>query len=373
MAERDNPDTPLSHIIREKIKENGPMPISEYMGLCLGHPEHGYYMKQDPFGREGDFITAPEVSQMFGEMLGAWIIDTWQKMGMPSDITLLECGPGRGTLMSDILRVAKQVPEFWQAVHVQLMETSPVLKDKQEKALGVYDLPHAAEWITCTESVHPSFPVIAIGNEFLDALPVDQYVFTDTGWAKKFIDVEKNESFRICENAQNSNDESIEKHIPNGLFKPKLGEIVEVSLEERRINSELIEIVLKQGGSILWIDYGFKNYGRGDTLQVVKSHEYSTLLAEPGESDITYHINFADLADRAMAKNMVVHGAVSQKNFLTSLGIEKRAEILRQCATEMQRRDIDAALDRLIGDDQMGDLFKVIAFTNNPDIELAGF
>ena len=373
MAENSNPDTPLSHIIREKIQENGPMPISEYMGLCLGHPEHGYYMKQDPFGREGDFITAPEVSQMFGEMLGAWIIDTWQKMGAPSNITLLECGPGRGTLMSDILRVAKQVPDFWKAVHIQLMETSPVLKEKQEYALGSYDLAHAAEWIICTESVNLQFPVIAIGNEFLDALPVDQYVFTDAGWAKKYISLKENGSFRIYEKSQDLNTDNTEKHMPNGLFKPKLGEIVEVSLEEKRINSELIKIILKQGGSILWVDYGFKNYGYGDTLQVVKNHRFSNLFESPGESDITYHINFADLADRALAKKVVVHGAVSQKNFLINLGIEKRAEILRQGATEIQRRDIDAALERLIGSDQMGDLFKVIAFTDNPNIELAGF
>lgn len=366
------PDTPLAKIIRQKIRENGAMPLSEYISLCLGHPEYGYYMSRDPFGKDGDFITAPEVSQMFGEVIGAWLIDTWQKMGSPKDVTLLEFGGGRGTLMSDVLRVAKNVPEFITAVHVQMIETSPVLRGLQEKSLEVHDLKNAPKWGSSIESVVSKFPVIAIGNEFLDALPVDQLTFTDAGWSKKFIELEKDDTFRIRQKLEYRGRHELENAIPNTLFKPKLGDIVEVSLEQRRFNNDLMKIVLNQGGIIIWIDYGFKN-GVGDTVQAVKKHSFSDIFDAPGENDITYHVNFADLAEQAMSKNLTVHGPVSQGEYLSRLGIKQRAEKLKQHATNVQRSDIDAALNRLVGKDQMGDLFKVISFSSDPNIDLAGF
>lgn len=369
-------NTPLAQIIRQKIKDEGPMPLSEYMGLCLGHLEHGYYMTRDPFGQAGDFITAPEISQMFGEMIGAWLMDTWQKIGSPSDFILLEFGAGRGTLMSDILRVAKVLPAFLDAVHVQIVEMSPVLKAAQEHSLSVHDLKNAPQWSSCIESVDFNFPVLAIGNEFLDALPVDQLVFSDAGWIRKFVEIDENDAFRLCVLSEDEGLSEVEKELPQTLFKPDLGDIFEVSLEQKRFNDDLIKIVLKQGGSILWIDYGFKNggaYKGGDTLQAVKNHQFSDIFAAPGENDLTYHINFSDLADYALSKNVVVHGPVSQGKYLTSLGIEHRAEILKRHATKGVSCSIDAELNRLIGKDEMGDLFKVIAFTSDPNIDLAGF
>ncbi|MAZ76556.1 MAG: methyltransferase [Micavibrio sp.] len=369
-------DTPLAKIIRQKIKDEGPMPLSEYMGLCLGHSKHGYYMTRDPFGQAGDFITAPEISQMFGEMVGAWLMDTWQKMGSPSDFILLEMGAGRGTLMSDILRVAKVLPAFLEAVHVHIVEMSPILQKAQEYSLQVHDLKNAPQWSSCIESVDFNFPVLVIGNEFLDALPVDQLVFTDAGWARKFVKIDENDTFRLYEECEYLGRSQLEKALPQTLFKPNLGDVFEVSLEQRKISDDLIKIILKQGGSILWIDYGFKSAGAyqgGDTLQAVKKHQFSDIFAAPGENDLTYHINFSDLADYALSKNVVVHGPVSQSDYLTSLGIEHRAEILKRHATKGVSCSIDAELNRLIGKDEMGDLFKVIAFTSDPNIDLAGF
>lgn len=373
-------DTPLAMIIRQKIKDEGPIPLSEYMGLCLGHPEYGYYMTRDPFGRAGDFITAPEVSQMFGEMIGAWLMDTWQKMGSPPDFTLLELGAGRGTLMSDILRVSKVLPAFFEAVHVHIIEISPVLRKAQEHSLEIFTADHrlknAPQWSTCIESVDSHFPVLAIGNEFLDALPVDQLVFTDAGWAKKFVEIDENGSFRLYDKIQYTERSELEKALPQTLFKPDLGDVFEVSLEQRKINDDLINIILKQGGSVLWIDYGFKSggaYKGGDTLQAVKKHQFSDIFDAPGENDLTYHINFSDMADYALSKNVVVHGPVSQSDYLTSLGIEHRAEILKRHATKGVGCSIDAELNRLIGKDEIGDLFKVIAFSSDPELDLAGF
>ncbi len=369
-------ETPLCKIIRDIIKAEGPMPLSTYMGLCLGHPEYGYYMTRDPFGKKGDFTTAPEISQMFGEMIGAWVVDTWHKMGAPAQFILFEMGPGRGTLMADILRVGHKVDGFEGAAQIHLMEMSPVLRKAQFKALSEYE----PTWHMTLESIashDPSLPIIAIGNEFLDALPVDQYTLTDTGWTQKSITIDKNGSFRIYDRAV-INSVFFEKNsLQNTLFKPRLGDVVEVSHEQKRFMNDLIDIVLNQGGICLLIDYGFSNNGCGDTLQALKNHVYCDILETPGECDITYHVNFGNLAEQMMSKNMMVHGPVSQSTFLKTLGIEIRAEALRHSASEMNRpdiaQDVDVALVRLIDKDQMGDLFKVIAFSSDSTIQLAGF
>jgi len=190
--------TALEHIIKQKIRERGPggyMDLGEYMSLCLSHPEHGYYMTRDPFGQKGDFTTAPEISQMFGEMIGVWVADTWIKMGSPKKIIILECGPGRGTLMADAMRVTKNVDGFHDAVQLHLLEMSPVLKDIQKDSLKEY----GATWHSEPESVPTDSPLIVIGNEFLDALPVRQLVFTETGWQEKVVKININDTLRLHE------------------------------------------------------------------------------------------------------------------------------------------------------------------------------
>ena len=365
--------TALEAIIKQEIRERGEdgyLTIAEYMALCLGHPEHGYYMTRDPFGADGDFTTAPEISQMFGELIGAWLADSWMKLGQPERFNLLECGPGRGTLMADALRATKGVKAFQKAVQIHLLENSPVLRKAQEAALKGYD----ATWHTDTESIPADSPLIVIGNEFLDALPVRQMVYSDAGWKEKVIKIDINDTLRIDEIKA---DKGITSAIQPFLIPPSEGVQVEVSLEQERILKQFMNIITKQGGIALFVDYGFIHSIAGDTLQAVTKHSYTDILESPGEVDITAHVNFAEISRFAMEKNMTVHGPVSQGDFLNRLGLGVRAQMLGQNATESQRRDIDAAVKRLSGkntkDGEMGDLFKVIAFTSSPEIELAGF
>ncbi len=366
--------TPLEKIIKQKIRDDGPMSLAEYMRLCLGHPDYGYYMTRDPFGAKGDFTTAPEISQMFGEMIGAWIADTWTKLGAPAKFILLECGPGRGTLMSDALRATKNVTSFHEAVQLHLMEMSPVLQKLQAEQLAQYD----PTWHSDLSTLPDDCPIIVIGNEFLDALPACQLTYREAGWMERRIDLDRNDTFRFCEIEAK---ESLKSAIPQFLIPPKLGGHVEVSLEQKNFLNDLVKIVLKQGGVSLFVDYGFTHNVAGDTMQAIKNQAYCNIFDTPGEADITTHVNFSEISQTALEQNMTVHEPVSQGGWLQRLGISIRFEQLMKNGTEMQRRDIDAAMKRLIGKGEkssdrkqsMGELFKVIAFSSNPDIELAGF
>ena len=365
--------TILEEIIKERIRQDGSINMGEYMALCLGHPEHGYYMTRDPFGQAGDFTTAPEISQMFGELIGAWLADSWTQMGCPHKFTLVECGPGRGTLMADALRATKGISGFHEAAQLHLLETSRILRQAQEEALAGY----GASWHSDPESL-ASFsgdsPLLIIGNEFLDALPVRQFVRTDAGWNEKMIDLDINDTLRLYETKANNEGNRL---IPTLLIPPKIGDQVEVSLEQQCFLTEIMNMMIKQGGNAIFIDYGFTHAVPGDTLQAVKDHRYCGVLDSPGEVDITAHVNFADIAKLGLEKKLTVHGPVSQGEFLNRLGIGVRAEKLSQHATEAQRVEIEGAVKRLTGQatkaGEMGALFKVIAFSASPDIELAGF
>lgn len=360
----------LEVIIKDSIEANGPMPVSEYMSLCLSHPEHGYYMTRDPFGVKGDFTTAPEISQMFGEMIGIWVLDSWMKMGSPNLFHLVECGPGRGTLMKDLLRATKNNAEFSKAVQIHLMEISPILKKQQYDTLSSDTI----NWHSDLKTIPQNAPVIFIGNEFLDALPIDQYQFTDAQWHKKYIDLNKNGSFCFTYKTYSGDTDS---PILRSLLPPEEGDILEVSKAQTDMMHDFIKIIQKQGGACLFIDYGYTLPSFKDTLQAIMHHNYVEILDEPGEADLTAHINFTDLATILLSENMTLYGPVAQKEFLTALGIEVRADQLRQVSSGRQSENIQLALTRLIGDktqlNQMGDLFKVMAFTDKDNIDLVGF
>lgn len=370
---------PLQKIITEHIHNNGAISVAEYMRLCLSHPEHGYYNTRDPFGAEGDFTTAPEISQMFGEMIGAWIADSWMKMGALNKFYLVECGPGRGTLMHDILRATKNIEGFHQAVEIYLMEMSPVLKEKQHETLKEWcDAGISVTWCVDLKTLPDDAPVIFIGNEFLDALPVHQYTYTDAGWVENFIETDGNTPFRYCQKSI-ENDEN--KAFPTMMFPPKVGEQMELSCDQIEFVTEVKNIIKKQGGIALFVDYGFTIPVYGTTLQAVVKHQYRNIFDTPGECDLTAHVNFAHLSEVILQNDMTLYGPVSQRNFLTRLGIEVRAGHLNKNASGQQAQDIQTALSRLIGTDtkegktggEMGELFKVIAFTSNPDLNLEGF
>lgn len=346
------------------------MNMAEYMGLCLGHPEYGYYMTRDPFGKDGDFTTAPEISQIFGELIGIWIADCWMKLGQPDPFIVLECGPGRGTLMSDALRATKQIEGFHDAMQLHLLETSPVLKEKQHSMLGHYE----PVWHVDLNPDAFSHPTIIIGNEFLDALPVRQLNFNGTDWLENMVDIDKNDT--LCLREKRAKNEVLSL-VPSLLIKPHLGDHLEVSLEQRIFIETVSTILINQGGSALFLDYGSAHLIPSDTIQAVKNHQFIDILQRPGEVDITSHVQFAEIARIALENKMTVHGPILQSDFLKRLGIDLRAEILQQHATPKQGHDVQTAVQRLTGhnvkDHEMGVLFKVIGLSVDPTLELHGF
>jgi NADH dehydrogenase [ubiquinone] 1 alpha subcomplex assembly factor 7 len=350
--------TPLEAEIRRIIETDGPISVADYMRLCLGHPQHGYYVTRDPLGSRGDFITAPEVSQMFGELIGAWAATVWQQMGARDDVRLIELGPGRGTLMADALRAAKGAPEFLAAVSVHLVETSPVLRAAQAAVLAGANCPVA--WHAQIEDV-PEGPCITVANEFVDALPVDQFV-NDRGWHMRMIGiVDSRLAFVVSPDALPRRTE----------IEAPPGAILE-SRQDRPI-AILARRIARHGGAALIIDYGHGTTGFGDTLQAVHRHTFADPLAAPGEVDLTTQVDFVALARTARREGAQVHGPVTQGDFLRRLGIEARTARLKVSATPQQMTDIDAALARLTAGDQMGELFKVLAIAHPALGTLPGF
>jgi len=355
--------TPLHRLIARQIEANGPMDLGAYMALCLGHPQHGYYMTRDPFGKGGDFTTAPEISQMFGELIGAWIADVWMKLGSPSSFALIECGPGRGTLMEDALRATRSIPGFHQALKLHLMEMSPVLRNAQAQRLGQYD----PVWITALDEVLPRVPVIVLGNEFLDALPIRHLRF-DKVWQEKVIAFQSNDTLSP---GWKEADAALLAHVPSSILTLGKPDVFECSPAIDSFLSHLSNLLRKQSGAALFIDYGHAQTAVGETFQAVREHRFENPFENPGECDLTAHVDFENIA--RSAEGLSATPVVTQAQFLTDLGIEARATALKAKADPRQAADIDAALARLTAPDQMGTLFKVIALCHDASIQLAGF
>jgi NADH dehydrogenase [ubiquinone] 1 alpha subcomplex assembly factor 7 len=343
------------------IREEGPLSISRYMALCLGHPRHGYYMTRDPFGVAGDFTTAPEISQMFGELIGLWAAHVWQGMGAPSAVRLVELGPGRGTLMSDMLRVAKGLPGFRDAIEVHLVETSPVLRAAQAATLAGARQP---VWHDSIATVLEG-PVIVVANEFLDALPLDQFVMTEQGWRERMVGLAEagGLSFGLA-----GADAGLSLAAPAGA----VFEQPTVALD---IVAEISRHVAQAGGAALYLDYGSSQSGFGDTLQAMRRHAFVDALAEPGEADLTVHVDFQRMAEAARRAGAATHGPATQADFLIGLGLAQRAQALSRNATPRQAADISSAFDRLTepGATGMGELFKVLALSHPGLPPLPGF
>lgn len=363
---RGRPVSPLDELIRQRIRHHGPMDLGEYMALCLSHPVHGYYMTRDPLGVDGDFTTAPEVSQMFGEMIGVWLADLWIKMGSPSAFILLECGPGRGTLMADALRATKNVPGFHAAAKLHLMEISPVLKEAQKRALGAYD----PVWIDDLARLPARLPVLLVGNEFLDALPVRQVRREKGRWLERAVSIEGENTLVLGEVEA---DPALVEDLPAAIRDGGEEGIFETS---RVLNQFIksVDILLKtQQGAALFLDYGHIATAMGDTLQAVRRHEFAGLFDTPGLCDLTAHVDFENIARLAGEDEVAVYGPVTQGAFLKNLGIEVRAARLMAGANPAQADSLRAGLERLIDTEQMGTLFKVIALSHDPSLTPAGF
>jgi SAM-dependent MidA family methyltransferase len=360
--------TPLEAELRRLIAADGPLSVATFMALCLGHPVHGYYTTRDPFGGAGDFITAPEISQMFGELIGLWAAAVWQAMGAPAQVALVELGPGRGTLMADALRAARVVPAFAAALRLHLVETSPLLQRRQQEALAALGVPIA--WHR-EFAAGPSGPLIVIANEFFDALPVHQAVKTASGWHERMVGIgpDGRLAFALHPDAMPGFaavvPEAVANAAPGAVYEWRSGDIA----------ADIARRVAQEGGAALVVDYGHVESALGETLQAVGRHGFADPLAAPGEVDLSAHVDFAALARTAEATGAHVHGPITQGDFLRRLGIEARAAALRANATAAQAADIDAALARLTGAgrEAMGELFKAMAFADPKLGALPGF
>ena len=353
--------TPLGDRLREKIARCGPIPVAWFMAAANGDPEHGYYARRDPLGRQGDFITAPEISQVFGELIGAWCADAWHKMGKPGRVVLVELGPGRGTLMADLLRAAKGIAGFSETLDIHLVETSPALADLQSAALRGTPVC----WHRALASV-PDGPLLLIANEFFDALPVEQYVARRDGWHRRAVDIE-GDGLRFVDGPCVSDPPWTRE------LRVKEGEIRETNPETIAIVREIAGRLAAGQGAALIVDYGYASPGAGETLQAVARHRYADPLAAPGEADLSAHVDFSACAEAARSAGARSYGPVTQGVFLGRLGIDIRRDRLLEAAAPEQRATIRAACRRLTDGGAMGDLFKVLALTDRDMPTPAGF
>jgi NADH dehydrogenase [ubiquinone] 1 alpha subcomplex assembly factor 7 len=351
---------PLEIEIRRRIAAAGPMPVGEYMALCLGDPQHGYYTTRDPLGARGDFITAPEISQMFGELIGLWMAAVWIQMGAPENICIVELGPGRGTLMNDALRAVQVMPAFRDAVVLHLVEISPLLKSQQERTLEHLSTP--ISWHHTLEDV-PKGPAIIVANEFFDALPINQVVKTERGWHERQIKIDPNGKFAFT--LARDPIAHFDMLLPAAVREASAQSIFE--WRDDCVAMELGRRIANDGGAALVIDYGHAETAIGETLQAVGQHAYAGPLTAPGEIDLTAHVDFQALARAGEAMGANGFGPLDQSEFLRRLGIETRAAALKAKApSHTDVADIDAALARLTGHGHngMGALFKAAAFAH---------
>jgi len=344
----------LSARLAKQIEASGPISVAEYMREANA----AYYGKGDPFGANGDFITAPEISQMFGELVGLWLADMWLRAGSPATVHLVELGPGRGSLMADVLRATAK---FGFAPTVHFVETSDALR-----AVQLRNVPNAVHH----ESVQtlPSVgPLLVIANEFFDALPVRQYVATHSGWRERVVARDRGSKFTAMPGTR-----AVDHMIPADIRNAPNGSIYETAPDAGELLFELSRRLRNQNGALLIIDYGYASPGLGSTLQAVKAHEFADPFENPGEHDLTAHVNFPEIVNLALMQSLRVSGPVEQGQWLQSLGIDMRTQQLAAAAPE-RADDLQAMRDRLVDPAQMGALFKVMAISSENWPEPEGF
>jgi SAM-dependent MidA family methyltransferase len=346
-----------------------PLTVEQYMNYALYDPQAGYYMTRFPLGCEGDFVTAPEISQLFGEMLGAWTVALWEHLGRPNPVHGVELGPGRGTLMSDVLRVARLSPEFHRAFKGHLVEISPMLAKVQKATLEHQRA--SLQWHENMDTL-PEGPCIFLANEFFDALPVRQYVREVTGWHERLVD--RDAQGQLFFRASHDRARDLDHPYASDMSLPK-STILEVNVVAHMFMSTLTQRLKTHGGVLLMVDYGASRSGCGDTLQALYKHKSISPLEHMGHGDLTAHVDFEALAKVSRREGGVVYGPVSQKDFLCALGIVMRAHILQKHASQDQREALESGLDRLLacGPTGMGELFQVMAISGSPLGELPGF
>lgn len=339
--------TALAALLAARIAAGGPMTLADYMADCLLHPAHGYYATRDPFGAGGDFTTAPEISQMFGELLGLCLAQTWLDQGAPAPFTLAELGPGRGTLMADLLRATRGVPGFHAAARVVMVEASATLRQVQRATLG----DHPVTWADSTEAL-PDAPLFLIANEFFDALPIRQFTRMGGGWAETVVGLAE-DRLTLGRTAP-----APLAALSHRLTDTPDGGIVEICPAARPIMARLGHLIARHGGAALVIDYGDWR-SLGDTFQALQDHRFTDPLAAPGLADLTAHVDFEALAQAAAPARY--SRMIPQGDLLRRLGIDARAERLAHSLTGAALQSHLAAHHRLTDPQEMGSLFKALA------------
>lgn len=345
-------------LLIQRIAAARPLTIAQYMEMALQHPEYGYYRSHDPLGSAGDFITAPEISQVFGELIGLWCVDLWLKLGKPIPFALCELGPGRGTLMRDALRAAQVVPEFIRACRLFLLESNKDLRTAQAKCLASY----RPLWLDSLSDL-PSLPTLIISNEFFDALPIRQFVRQDGGWAERYVGVVDG----VLRWVMGEVPPTLTTSFPCLRESDRLesnskkdGYVFEISFAGQQTMQCLSRHILAHGGAVLAIDYGYAVPPGAPTFQAITKHRFSDPLQDPGNADLTTHVDFGALATVAQEHGCVAWPLLTQGNFLHRLGIDQRCAKLVDQATMMQRDAVISAHRRLTDSTEMGTLFKVL-------------
>ncbi len=342
--------------ITRHIQHTGPMGIAEFMMLCLYDDEYGYYKNNKPIGADGDFITAPEISQMFGEMIGIWVISAYHNLSAPSKFRLIELGAGRGTLLKDIMRVLKS-HNIDDCAQIEIIESNSELRKLQKTALNEYNPIWHDEFVNTPKS---EIPIILIANEFLDCFPIRQFAKLESGWHEKLIGLGDNG----LEFGFGPKLVTLPKYASEDN---KIGTIVEDAIGIESFFATLSDIFGQSGGHALFIDYGHYGDENGDSFQALYKHQKSNPLKNLGQSDLTAHVNFAQIEQCAIANNFAINGLDSQRELLIALGIEARAQNLMQ-QNPPKAQEISNSLKRLIDQSAMGELFKAIIISKDPNL-----
>nr|WP_176022968.1 class I SAM-dependent methyltransferase [Brucella pseudintermedia] len=352
------PDLSLKDRLKRLIVASGPISVADYMAACLGDREAGYYTTREPFGRDGDFITAPEVSQMFGELIGIWCVSEWDALGRPDNVVLCEIGPGRGTLMSDMLRtIGRLAPQMLAQAHVAMVETSPRLVERQKEKLA--DAGAKIDWFERFADIPADGPLILVTNELFDAIPFRQFVKVGGRFVERMIALDEKDEFQFV-SGLGGIDPAL---LPHGHADAEEGAIFEAAPARTALMQEITSRIATTRGAAVNIDYGHLESGFGDTLQAMLKHGFDDVFAHPGEADLTSHVDFDRLEKTAKACGCKT-GTMTQGEFLLAMGLLDRAGRLGADKDAAFQEKIRQDVERLAAPDQMGTLFKVLALSD---------
>jgi NADH dehydrogenase [ubiquinone] 1 alpha subcomplex assembly factor 7 len=355
----------LAATIAGRIRRAGPLSVAEFIAIALHDPAQGYYARRDPLGATGDFVTAPEISQVFGELIGLWCADLWQRSFGPDPVVVAELGPGRGTLMADFLRAAATVPAFRGALRLHLVEASPLLRTLQQQRLC-----DAAPHFVANVDALPDGPLVLVANEFLDALPIRQLVRGRAHWAERVVALDGADRFVFAAGPENP---ALTVLVPTALRTAPPGTLVEICPAAAALAASLGERLARLPGAALLIDYGYCPSRPGATLAAIRRHRPVDVLDDPGDADLSAHVDFAAIAAAAGAAGAWVYGPRPQRRFLTALGVEARLARLSAQASPAQRAALASGVERLLDPGGMGNLFQVMALTSSGLPPPAGF